>query len=255
LEVERDRGLTQPNIKPYEYPPMPLSIGTFANAFQEQRVQEQLGLGVIPYSERVNLDKIIAEIQLDSIRKSQSILRIWETRLDMKEYHEAHLHDIYQHITTEIELISTKMNIESGISYGAFCMGGSGLQKIISKGNSVSRETNVYNGIRPIGLVGGKFNSYLIPTFDEEFPLVDKDGNVNTDTKLNVYHQLHVFGKTLSAGNHIVLGALNKSFRRENVGIDKNSERYTMIEGEFMSRLNEDPKTHYLGYTLLIKGL
>ena len=253
--LEKDRALTQPDIVDFYYPPSTMSIGTHADAFEERKVLNQLGLGIMPYSQKLNLEKVIAEFREQAYRLSAGTARIWHNPIDLSSYPNTSNNDIYQHITTEIEIMSTRMNIESGFSTGAYLVGGEALQIAISKGKSIQRITKIYNGIRPLGLLGGKFNSYLFPSFDEDNPKVDIDGKINANPTENVYSKILVLGTVNQAANSLVIGSVNKPFRNENVGIDKNSERYRMIEGEYMLRLNENPKCHYLAYYLLVKGL
>lgn len=250
-----DRGFIEVDITPYRYPATPLSLGTSVNMFDSDRVLVQLGIGLLPLNEKNILDKIIAEIQQLSLDIACSVADNWIRVVDLTRTPNVANADIYKHLEAEIKTISTDMTTKSGVSVGAFLLGGSALEKAFYKGNSVRRDDNRHSGIRPLGLMANSFKGYFVPRHDKENPKVNSDGEVSNDTSLNDYQTIFVFGVAPTAMQRLILVGFTKPFRTERPSIDLDSNRKTWIEGEFMLGLNQDEATHDMAVKLLVKGL
>ena len=253
--IAENRALIEPRITPHYYVVHPLTIGTTAFKFDADTVRRNLGMSLIDMAHANSLPKAIEEIQAEHLLLACDTAQLWENTLDLTTTLVDSNRDIYDHLVAEVGAISNKIGIDTGFSNTVICVGGNALDKAMKLSNSTPREPSL-SGVKPLGYLGNRYNSYFSPTFDKDYPKVDRDGNINANEDLNEYSQIFVFGTSPKEEQKIVLGGFpDDGLRTESVPSDRNSSAYKAIEGVFISQLNTVPETHYMAYRLLVKGI
>ena len=252
--IEANRALTIPKITPIKYVPYPLTIGVEVFKFDAETVRRNTGMDMLGATNLFNLQKTIEEVGFAHLSKAYMIAKKWHRTLDLTQNANTHNADIYKHLSAEIREISNKIGENTGWTSSAILIGGGALTKALELSDSPTRN-GVLSGIEAKGLLNNTWKSYYNPSHDSYLPLVDKDGNENVDTTLNVYSQILVVGYGKEQIHRAILGGLPNELRSEYIPYEKDSTEFRAIEGTYVSQINNAPSANGMVYKLLVKGI
>ncbi|MGW8169648.1 MAG: hypothetical protein ACWGHH_06555 [Sulfurovaceae bacterium] len=247
------RGMVGNEIADYDYVAKPVIIGTKASVMDIRQTQQQIEFGLIGGGLKTATEKIAHEAQYIKLGLASRFAKLFGTAIDLAASTDyATTQEKYKVLTANIDTASVAIGEESGLTDNVIVVGGKGLVNAFNMlaqtdaSGATVRDINDANGVKYLGLLGGRVPAYYNPLHDTNYPLVDSTGVVSGTPANNKFNTLMIIGTPADVSKRVVISGIGMPILPIDFKINSNSEQEFGLEGKTVLSANKDPRARKL---------